>query len=82
MVLEQESAYFDAHRAELLKHYRGQFALIHGDDLLGTFTTFEEAFAEGVARLGNQPFLIRPVAEDGQTIQYPALVVGMISARF
>ena len=81
MALEQESAYFDAHKDELLQHYRGQYALIHGDALLGTFTQFNEAFEAGIERIGNQPFFIRQVADDAPTVQVPALAVGMISAH-
>jgi hypothetical protein len=81
MPLERETAYFESHKSEMLQHYLGQFALIHGDDLLGTFTRFEEAFDEGIKRLGNHPFLIRQVVEDEAPVQFPALVLGMISAH-
>jgi len=80
MALEQELQYFDAHKSELLEHYAGQFALIKGDSLLGTYTTLEEAFEAGVRALGNQPFLIKQVLETEEVIQYPALAVGMIHA--
>jgi hypothetical protein len=81
MALERETAYFDAHKEELLRHNQGQFALVHDDILLGTFTRFEEAFEEGVKRLGNQPFLIRQILEEELPVQFPALVVGMIGAH-
>jgi hypothetical protein len=81
MALERELTYFDSQKAELLKHYAGQFALIHGDELLGTFTRFEEAYEEGVKRVGSEPFLIRQVLENEPHVQFPALVLGMISAH-
>jgi hypothetical protein len=81
MALEKESAYFDAHRDEWLQHYRGQFALVYGEELLGTFTQFDEAFVAGVERIGNRPFLIRQITDQPASIQFPALVVGMIGAR-
>ncbi len=81
MALEQEAAYFDAHKDELLQHYRGQYALIHGDELLGTFTQFQEAFEAGISKVGNTAFLIRQVLDDNPTVQFPALAVGMISAH-
>jgi hypothetical protein len=81
MALEQENAYFEARKAELLKDHKGQFALIHGDELLGTFGRFEDAYSAGFSKLGNQPFLIKPIEEANAGIQFPALVVGMISAR-
>lgn len=79
--LEQELAYFQAVKGDLLKHNKGQFALIKGSELLGTFTTAPEAFEAGVKALGNQPFLIKQVVEDEETISYPALSVGMLYAR-
>jgi hypothetical protein len=81
MALEQETAYFEEKKAEWLQHYTGQFALVHGDELLGTFTQFDEAFDAGVKRLGNQPFLIKQIVETETPVQFPALVVGMIGAR-
>jgi len=81
MALEHEMAYFEAHRDEWLEHHRGQFALIYGDELLGTYATFEEAFEAGVTRLGNQSFLIRQITEENPSVQFPALVAGMIGAR-
>ena len=81
MVLERELAYFTTHKADLLSKYRGQYALIHGEELLGTYTQFEEAFAAGVARLGNESFLVQPIIEEDVQIQFPALVVGMLHAH-
>ena len=81
MALERETAHFESHKDELLQHYRGQFALIHDDELLGTFTRFEEAFGGGDKRVGNRPFLIKPIVDDEAQVQFPALVSGMISAH-
>jgi hypothetical protein len=64
-----------------LDHYSGQFALIKGDELGGTFTTFNEAFEAGIARYGNVSFLIKPVVADETPVQAPALFVGMLSAH-
>ncbi len=80
MELEQELAFFNAHRQKYLEHYRDQFALIKSGKLIGTYTTWEEAFASGVEQLGNVPFLIKPVQEEDEVVQFPALVVGAISA--
>src|SRR5688572_22512953 len=59
MTLDTELRFFEANKEEWLRTYQGQFALVKGKDLLGTFTTMEEAFNEGIHKLGNQPFLIR-----------------------
>ena len=81
MALEEELKFYEGKKEELLQYYKGQFALIKGSELLGTFTTQHEAFQAGVKALGNQPFLIKEVKEIDDVLQYPALVVGMISAH-
>jgi len=81
MALEHELEFFNSHKKELLKHYEGQFALIKGHKLSGTYTTWEEAFDAGVKQFGNVPFLIKRVQEKEEVVQFPALVVGGISAQ-
>ena len=83
MALEEEQAFFVMHRDEWVQHYRGQFALIYGQELLGTYTLFNEAFEAGVQRLGNRAFLVRKIvpADEDQQAQFPALVAGVISAH-
>lgn len=80
-VLEKELAYFEQRKADLLAHNRGQFAVIKDDQLLGTFTTFTEAFAAGVKAWGNMSFLVKEVAPETEPVQSPALSVGMLYAR-
>ena len=62
-MLEAELKVFSEHKDEWLSIYRNQFALIKGEELLGTFTTHDEAYAEGIRRIGNQPFLIKQIVE-------------------
>lgn len=80
MELETELQFYESHRAEWLQHYNGKFALIKGVDLLGTYSTWDEALEEGVKRLGNVPFLVRRIQPENDTVQFPALAVGAISA--
>jgi hypothetical protein len=80
MPLERELNYFQEHKAELLQHHAGQFALIHDQQLVGTFPTFREAFEAGVQQFGVEPFLVQHVADQPDQIQYPALVLGMLHA--
>lgn len=81
MELERELEHFLSIKEELLKHYKGQFVLIKDKEVIGTYTTWEEAFNEAVEKFGNVPFLIKPVQEKEETIQFPALLVGAISAN-
>lgn len=81
MALETELAFFQQHKNEWLNVYKNQFALVKGSELIGTFTSAEQAFVAGVEQLGNVPFLIKQVAEKEEIVQFPALALGMISAH-
>ena len=78
MPLKKELQYYSEQKAELLKHYKGQFALIKGKEVIGTYTTWDEALEDGIKKLGNVPFLIRQVQEEEEVVQSPALLVGAI----
>jgi hypothetical protein len=81
MKLEQELEYFESIKEDLLEHYENKFALIKGQELVNTFTTWEEAFKAGTDRFGNVPFLIKLVQEKDESVQLPAFVVGAISVN-
>jgi formyltetrahydrofolate hydrolase len=81
MALEQETALYQAKRDELLRRCPGQFVLIHDSRLLGTFGSFEQAFEAGIQHVGNAPFLIQQIVDQAPEVQFPALAVGVISAR-
>lgn len=82
MVLDEELGYFEAHRDGLVQnHPEGQFALIHGKELLGVFANYSDAFSAGIQAVGNRPFLVTPIAQRPPENQIPALAVGMIGAR-
>ena len=81
MALETELQFFKQHKDEWLRLYKDHFALIRGRELVGTFTSDEEAFKAGVKRFGNVSFLIKKIAEKEEIIQFPALAVGMINAH-
>lgn len=80
MALEKELQYYNEHKEELLRNHEGKFALIKGDQLLGTFDTDEAAFEAGVARLGNEPMLIKQISREDRIDQVPALVCGWCHA--
>ncbi len=80
-VLRTELAYYERIKPELLQHNAGQFALIKGEELIGTFTKREEAYEAGVKRFGNVPMLIRQVLLAEPVQQIPALTHGLLNAR-
>ena len=81
VLLDKELRYFEAQKAELLKHHENQFVLIKDEQLIGAFTTPQEAYQEGIQRLGNQPFLIKQVTKEEVTAFFPALTLGLIHAH-
>ena len=80
MALEHESKFFEDNKAEWLKIYKGQFALIEKEVLWGTFTTHAKAYEQGIEKLGNVQFLIKRIEEREEVIYYPALSIGAINA--
>ena len=61
--LKTELNYFRQMKDGWLSLYKGQFALIKGEKLIGTYTTLEEAYSAGVNQFGTDPFLVKQVLE-------------------
>ena len=77
-MLTKEIKYFEANLKRWLTEKKGLFVLIKGEELIGTFNTFEAALAEGAQRYGLESFLIRPVQESPEEIHIPALTLGIL----
>lgn len=82
-LFEKEQAYFEAHRAELLQHHSGKYALIKDDQLAGVFDTEQAAYEAGVHQFGLESFFIKLVVDDqgNQVSYFPALQSGLINAH-
>jgi hypothetical protein len=78
-MLEQERSVFDQHLAEWLTTYKGKFALIKGDEVVGFFDTGDAALAEGARRFGLTSFLVRPIQEVQEPVVIPALMLGLLN---
>ena len=76
--LERELATFEREKPRLLREHKGKFALVKGDVVVETFSTFQLAYAEGTNRFGTEPFLVRQVVEKEQVQSAPALSLGLI----
>lgn len=81
MLLEKELEYFRQHKKRWLLHHEGKYALVRGEELIGTFTKEEEAYEEGVKRFGAGPFLIKPILKEESPEQIPAISLGLSNAR-
>lgn len=78
--LKKELEYFKKIKANLLQTNKGQFALIKGDELVGTYTKFEEAYETGIEKFGEESFLVKPIAEKESPHLIPALDNCLINA--
>ena len=70
MPLEQEKKTYQEKLSELLEE-RGKFVLIHGDDVVEIFGTYEDAMKEGYEKFKlDQPFMVRQIlsAEQAQFV--------------
>ncbi len=67
--LEQEVRTWLTHRDELLREAQGQFVVIQGDHILGTFHSEKEAFTQAHRRLGLGRFLVREIMP-GEKVYY------------
>jgi len=59
--LDDEIKAFEKLLPELLSSDAGKFALIFKGNLLGTFTSQEDALKFGLDKVGNKEFLIRQI---------------------
>ncbi len=46
---------------------QGKYALIHGENLLGVYTAYEDALKTGYERCGIEPFLVKKISAAEQT---------------
>ena len=60
MALEKELATYKAKLPEL-KGSEGKFVLIHGSDLVDTFSSYDDAIKEGYSRFKLDPFLVKQI---------------------
>lgn len=69
--LAAELALYEANKSQWLQSHPGEFVVIHGNDNLGFFSEFHEAYSAGVHEFGmNTDFLVKKVVA-----QEPVFVV-------
>jgi hypothetical protein len=81
MALDQELETFARMKDDLVASHKGKFALIHGDSFLGSFDNAENAYKDGLARFGREPFLVKLIGEQEETYRNFALSSGLMHAR-
>lgn len=60
MALEKELETYKNKLPEL-KQYEGKYVLIHGDEVIDTYTSYEDAIKEGYNRFKLGPFLVKQI---------------------
>lgn len=71
--LREEIKAFEVQKAELLRTCPGQFVLIKGREIVGTYPTRADAYVAGVRQFLRGPFLIKRVVEHENPEQVPLL---------
>lgn len=79
MALEKE---METYRAKLpeLKENEGKFVLIHGDEVKGVYTSYEDAVKEGYKQFQLEPFLVKRI-ETIEQVQFISRFVDPLSKR-
>jgi len=75
--LQQELNCFERHRFELLARSPGQYALIKGNEVAGTFNSENEAVGAGYRRYGNEPFLVKHIVEADLPLTFATFNLGV-----
>ena len=61
--LIKEQKVFQEKKKELLKDSENKFVLIKNSEVIGTYETAEEAYKDGLEKIGNKPMYIKQVTK-------------------
>jgi len=61
----------------LLGTHEGKYAVIHGDQVLGTFDSRMDAITWGYRTLGNVPFLVKQVVKVESPLNFVSDLLGV-----
>ena len=70
-VLDREIAAYTKMRDQLEADHFGEWAVVYGDELVGTYDTLEDAAQVAFKRFGRGPYLIREVGAPPKTLHIP-----------
>lgn len=65
--LAKEQIFFEQNKRNYLRKYRYKFVLIKNKELIGVYENAEEAYADGLKKLGNKPMFIKQVVREEPT---------------
>lgn len=61
MALERELETYRSKLQELKAEHEGKFVLIHGTEVIDTFSSYDDAIKAGYQKLGLDPFLVKQI---------------------
>ncbi len=67
--LQRENAAFQKALPELLAQ-EGKFALVIGDEIVGTYAAYSDAIQAGYSKAGLTPFLVKKITQIEDSISY------------
>ena len=67
MPIQDDINFYFQHRAEFVKNFKNQFVLIHTQQLVNVFPTFEAALASAAAQYPPNSYLIKQVLDPEPT---------------
>lgn len=59
MALQDEINWFESNRAYIAQQYQGQWVLVSGQTVRGSYPSYEAAYVAGTQMFGQQPFLVK-----------------------
>ena len=77
-LLATEKQYLNENLERLRKLHPGKYVLIHDEEVLGAFETYDAGVDYGVNNVREKPFLVRSVMKpEDQAADVPALSLGI-----
>jgi len=76
-LLQKEILFFESKLKELLGTAKGEYALIKGEKLAGTFKSKEDAIKRGYELFGNSPFLVKQIVEVEEILNFTSNLISV-----
>jgi len=80
MELEKENETFTKLLPELKEH-EGKFALIHREELVDLYVSYDDALKEGYKRFGLTPFMVKQISASQQILFISRIAVPVSAAH-
>jgi hypothetical protein len=68
MALEREIETYRQKLPELLSNSKGKLVVIHGDDVIGIYTSLDDALKAGYEHVGGEAFLVREISDTQEVL--------------